>query len=163
MFALLFAALAVAQVLDVRVTTVTHLTGPLAYANPSLNVKGTISPSPGRRLEVVVLAVGASGVYSEVAGFALVDAGGTAYTPIGVGGDAHLIFPLVRLPIGQEVGQILPTDAIVAVMRNSETSVTLEAGPKATVALLFEAPTSAVLKSLRLPDGSLLALSGSDF
>jgi hypothetical protein len=158
MITLVSAALAIAQAFDVSLTTVTHLAEPLAYANPSLNLKGTINPSPGHRLEVVVLAVGASGVFSEVAGFALLDASGAAYAPIGVGGGAHLIFPIARLPIGQEVGQILPTDAIIAVMRNSETSVTLEAGPKATVALLFELPTSAVLKSLRLPDRSLLAL-----
>ena len=152
------AALAIAQAIDVSVTKVTHLAEPLAWANPSLNMKGAISPAPGRRLEVVVLAIGASGVYSEVTEFALIDASGAAHTPIGVGGGADLIVPISRLPTGQEVGQILPSDAIVAVMRNSETSVTLEAGPKATVALLFEVPTSAQLKSLRLPDGSLRTL-----
>src|SRR5205823_2122347 len=110
---LVSAALAIAQTFDVSVTTVTHLAEPLAYANPSLKLKGTINPSPGHRLEVVVLAVGASGVFSEVAGFALLDASGAAYAPIGVGGGPHLIFPIDRLPIGQEVGQILPSDAIV--------------------------------------------------
>ena len=43
-------------------------------------------------------------------------------------------------------------------MRNSTGSVTLEAGPMATIALLFEVPANAVVTSLRLPDGSLLAV-----
>jgi len=158
MIALVSAALAFGQAVDVSVTTVTHLVEPLAYANPSLNLKGTINPSPGHRLEVVVLAVGEFGVFSEVSGFALLDASGVAYTPIGVGGGAHLIFPIARLPMGQEVGQILPTDAIVAVMRSSATSVTIEAGPNGTIALLFELPSNAVIKSLRLPDGTLRKL-----
>jgi hypothetical protein len=155
---LVSAALAIAQGLDLSVTTVTHVTEPLAYANPSLNVKGTVSPVPGHRLDIVVLVVGASPLDAEVGGFALLDATGIAYTPIGVGGGPHLIFPLDRLPIGKEVGQILPTDAIVAVMRNSTTSVTLEAGPRGTIALLYEVPANVVVKSLRLPDGSLLAV-----
>jgi hypothetical protein len=43
-------------------------------------------------------------------------------------------------------------------MRNSASSVTLEAGPNGTIALLFEVPANAIVKSLRLPDGSLLAV-----
>jgi hypothetical protein len=152
-------ALAVAQAFaDVKVATVTHLVEPLAWANPSLNAKGTVSPAPGHRLHIVVLALGATPVDAEVGAFALLAANGLAYAPIGVGGGAQLIVPLDRLPIGQEVGQILPTDAIVAVMRNSNGSVTLEAGPMATIALLFEVSANAVVKSLRLPDGSLLAV-----
>ena len=152
-------ALAVVQALaDVSVATVTHLAGPLAYANPSLNVKGTVSPAPGNRLDIVVIVLGATPVDAEVAAFTLVTASGVAYAPIGVGGGANLIFPLDRLPIGQEVGQILPSDAIVAVTRHSISSVTLEAGPRGTIALLFELPASAVVKSLRLPDGSQLTL-----
>ena len=152
-------ALAVVQVLaDVSVATVTRLTEPLAYANPSLNVKGTVGPAPGHRLDIVVIALGATPVEAEVGAFTLLASGGFAYAPIGVGGGVNLIFPLARLPIGREVGQILPTDAIVAVTRNSSTSVTLEAGPNGTIALLFELPTSAVVKSLRLPDGRLLSL-----
>ena len=158
MIGLVSAALAIVQGLEVSVTTVTHLTEPLAYANPSLNLKGTVSPAPGRRLDIVVLALGATPVEAEVGAFALLAAGGLAYAPIGVGGGADLMFPLDRLPIGREVGQILPTDAIVAVMRNSSSSVTLEAGPKATIALLFEVPANAVVTSLRLPGGSLLAV-----
>ncbi len=155
----LLVALAVVQALaDIRLTAVTHLTEPLAYANPSLNLKGTVSPAPGRRLDIVVLALGATPMEAEVGVFALLAAGGLTYAPIGVGGGAHLMFPLDRLPIGREVGQILPTDAIVAVMRNSISSVTVEAGPKATIALLFEVAANAVVTSLRLPDGTLLAI-----
>ena len=153
----LLVALAVAQALaDIRVATVTHLTEPLTFANPSLNVKGTVSPQPGHRLDLVVLSVGAAPVDAEVSRFALLTASGLAYAPIGIGGGAQLIVPLDRLPIGHEVGQILPGDAIVAVMRNTASSVTLEAGPKSTIALLFEVPANAVVKSLRLPDGSWL-------
>jgi len=155
----LLVALAVVQALaDIRVAAVTHLTEPLAFANPSLNVKGTVTPASGQRLDIVVLSVGETPAEAEVGAFALLAANGLAYAPIGVGGGAHLILPLDRLPIGQEVGQILPTDAIVAVMRNSVSSVTLEAGPKGTIALLFEVPANAVVTSLRMPDGSLLTV-----
>ena len=156
----LLVALAVVQALaDIAIATVTHLTEPLAYANPSLNVKGTVSPAPGHRLDIVVLSLGATPVEAEVGDFMLFAADGLSYTPVGVGGGAHLIFPLDRLRIGQEVGQVLPTDAIVAVTRNSTSSVTLEAGPKGTIALLYEVPANAVLRSLRLPGGSLLAIN----
>jgi hypothetical protein len=117
-----------------------------------------VSPQPGHRLDLVVLSVGATPVDAEVGAFALLAASGTAYAPIGVGGGAQLIVPLDRLPIGQEVGQILPTDAIVAVMRNSASSVTLEAGSNGTIALLFEVPANAIVTSLRLPDGRVLAV-----
>jgi hypothetical protein len=151
-------ALAVAQAFaDVKVATVTHLVAPLAWANPSLDAKGTVSPASGHRLHIVVLAIGATPVDAEVGAFALLAANGITYAPIGVGGGAQLIVPLDRLPIGQEVGQILPTDAIVAVMRNSTASVTLEAGPMATIALLFDVPVNAIVTSLRLPDGRVLA------
>lgn len=155
----LLVALAVVQALaDIRVAAVIHLTEPLAFANPSLDVKGTVTPASGQRLDIVVLSVGETPVEAEVGAFALLAANGPAYAPIGVGGGADLILPLDRLPIGQEVGQILPTDAIVAVMRNSVSSVTLEAGPKGTIALLFEVPANAVVASLRLPDGTLLTI-----
>lgn len=156
---LLTVALAFAQALDVTVTTVTHLSGPLAYANPSLNMKGTVTPAPGHRLEIVVLAVGTTGVDSEAAAFVLLDANGAAYLPIGVGGGANLIFPIDRLPIGQEVGQILPSDAIVALMKSSAGGVSLEVGPKGAVAFLFEVPSRAVVTSLRLPDGTRVSVT----
>jgi hypothetical protein len=153
-------ALAVAQALaGVRVATVTHLTEPLAYANPSLDVKGAVGPAPGHRLDIVVIALGATPLEAEVGAFTLLADGGVGFAPIGVGGGVNLIVPLDRLPIGREVGQILPTDAIIAVTRNSSTSVTLEAGPNGTVALLFELPTRTVVKSLRLPDGRLLSIN----
>jgi hypothetical protein len=155
--------LAVAQALaGVRVATVTQLTEPLAYANPSLNVTGTVTPAPGYRLDIVVIALGSTPLEAEVGAFTLTAVGGLAYAPIGVGGGANLIFPVDRLAIGREVGQILPNDAIIAVTRNSSTSVMLEAGPNGTIALLFELPTSTVVKSLRLPDGRLLSIKGPD-
>ena len=72
-------ALAVAQAFaDVKVATVTHLVEPLAWANPSLNAKGTVSPAPGHRLHIVVLAIGATPVDAEVGAFALLAANGLA-------------------------------------------------------------------------------------
>ncbi|HMD34715.1 MAG TPA: hypothetical protein VKH42_07100 [Vicinamibacterales bacterium] len=68
------------------------------------------------------------------------------------------LFPTARLPLEQEVGQILPSDAILAVTRHGDVSVTLEAGPNATLAFLYDIPQGAHAGSLKLPDGRLLAL-----
>jgi hypothetical protein len=59
----------------------------------------------------------------------------------------------------REIGEILPSDAIVALTRRSSTSVTLEAGPRATLALLYELPLASAVRSLRLPDGRELAIA----
>ncbi|HEV2985107.1 MAG TPA: hypothetical protein VGX46_11985, partial [Vicinamibacterales bacterium] len=76
--------LAVAQALaGVRIATVTQLTEPLAYANPSLNVKGTVTPAPGHRLDIVVIALGSTPLEAEVGAFTLTAVGGLAYAPIG--------------------------------------------------------------------------------
>jgi hypothetical protein len=63
------------------------------------------------------------------------------------------------VPLGQEVGEILPSDAVLALTRTSTTSVTLEVGPRGTVAFLYELPTTATVRALRLPDGRELTIA----
>jgi hypothetical protein len=142
-----------------KLTLLQSATEPLAFSNPSLGVQGTIRPIPGDRLQIIAIALGDAPIDAEVRDFTLISSGGATYEPIAVGGGPDLIFPLDRLPLGQEVGQILPSDAIVAVKRVSRTSVTLEAGPRATLAFVYELPEGSAMRALRLPDGSELALS----
>ena len=143
----------------VKLTELQSVTEPLAFSNPSLGVKGTIRPIPGDRLQIIVLTLGDSPIEAEVGQFTLISVGGVLYEPIAVGGGADLIFPIDRLPLGQEVGQILPSDAIVSVKRVSRTIVTLEADPRATLAFVYELPEGSAMRALRLPDGSELAVS----
>jgi hypothetical protein len=146
-----------AQPGDVRLTTLRSVGGPLPFSNPSLGVKGTIRPMPGDRFEVVVIALGDRPIVAEVRQFVLRAASGIAYEPVAVGGGLDLIFPLDQLPLGIEVGQILPSDAILTVKRMSPTSVTIDAGPGITIALVYELPEEAALRSFKLPDGRELA------
>ena len=141
-----------------KLTLLQNVTGPVAFSNPSLGVKGTILPHPGARLVIVVIALGDVPIDAEVGQFALISVGGVPYPPIAVGGGPDLIFPLDRLPLGQEVGQVLPSDAIISVERVSGNRVTIEATPRATLAFLYELPEGSTLRALRLPDGSELAL-----
>ena len=97
-------------------------------------------------------------MYAELATFRLVSDAGDEFAPIAVGGRPDTLFPTARLPLEQEVGQILPSDAILAVTRHGDVSVTLEAGPNATLAFLYDIPQGAHAGSLKLPDGRLLAL-----
>jgi hypothetical protein len=141
-----------------KLTLLRNVTDSLPFSNPSLGLKGTILPHTGARLQIVVIALGDVPIEAEVRQFTLISVGGIPYEPIALGGGPDLIFPLDRLPLGQEVGQILPSDAIVAVKRVSGTRVTLEADPRATLAFVFEVPEGSALRALRLPDGSELAL-----
>jgi len=134
------------------------VTEPLPFSNPALNLKGTIRPLPGDRLQMVIITVGEEPMLAEVRRFRLVSAGGAHYEPIAVGGGDDLILPLDVLPAGREVGQILPSEAIIALTRTSSSSVMLEAGARATLAFVFELPEGAVLRCLRLPDGNELAV-----
>jgi hypothetical protein len=134
------------------------VTEPLAFFNPALNLKGTIRPMPGDGLQMVVITLGEEPIVAEVRRFKLVSASGARYEPIAVGGGADLILPLDVLPAGQGVGQILPSDAIVALTRTSSSSVMLEAEARATLAFVFELPEGAVARCLRLPDGRELAV-----
>jgi hypothetical protein len=139
------------------VTVVTRLAGSFMYSNPVLGLKGTVDPAPGHRLHIVEIALAATAVYAELRTFKLVTADDREYPPIAVGGAGYSMFPVDKLPLGREVGQVLPTDAILAVTRNSATSVLLDAGPKTTLAFLYEVPQDAALKTLKLPDGSRLS------
>ena len=107
---------------------------------------------------MVVITVGEEPIAAEVRRFRLISAGGATYEPIAVGGGADLVFPLDILPAGREVGQILPSDAIVSLTRTSSSSVMLEADARATLAFVFELPEGALLRCLRLPDGRELAV-----
>ena len=147
--------------LDARVTRVTAIASTLAFFNPAIPLKGVITPAAGNRLQIVEIALGATPVYTELATFRLVSVSGDEFAPIGVGGQADTLFPSARLPLEQEMGQILPSDAILAVTRHGEVNVTLEAGPLATLAFLYDIPQAAVVKSLKLPDGQVLPLTAA--
>jgi len=149
---------AVEPLLDARVTRVTSVAAGLAFENPAIHIKGTIAPTAAHRLQAVEIMLGETPVYSELATFKLVSTAGAEYPPIAVGGRADTLFPTARLPLEQEVGQILPSNAMLAVTRHGDVSVTLEAGPKATLAFLYDIPQDAQAASLKLPDGRLLAL-----
>jgi hypothetical protein len=142
-----------------KLTLLQSATEPLAFSNPAVPLKGTIRPVPGDRLQVVVITLGDAPIEAEVRQFTLVAVGGATYEPIAVGGGADLIFPLDRLSLGQEMGQLLPSDASIAVKRVSRTSVTIEADSGATLAFVYEVPERSTVRVLRLPDGSELALS----
>jgi hypothetical protein len=141
-----------------KLTLQQSTTEPLAFSNASLGLQGTIRPLRGDRLQIIAIALGDAPIEAEVRDFTLMSTGGATYEPIAVGGGPDLIFPLDRLPLGQAVGQILPSNAIVEVKRVSRTSVTLDADPGATLAFVYELPEGSVMRALRLPDGSELAL-----
>ena len=108
------------------------MAGSFTFANPVLGLKGNVDPAPGFRLQTIEIALADTPVYAELGTFKLVTADDREYAPIAVGGAGYSMFPVDKLPFGREVGQVLPTDAILAMTRNSATSVLLDAGPKAT-------------------------------
>jgi hypothetical protein len=145
--------------LDARVTRVTAVASDVAFDNPVLHLKGVIAPTAGHRLQIVEIVIGQTPVSDELAAFRLVTGTGDTFAPIAVGGQADTLFPNAQLPLGHEISQILPSDAVVAVTRHGDASVTLEADSLATLALLYDIPRAAAVKSLRLPDGTLLPLT----
>ena len=144
--------------LAARVMRVTAVPSGVVFDNPVLHLKGVIEPSAGRRLQIVEIALGATPVHTELATFRLVSAAGDEFAAIAVGGGADTLFPIARLPLEREESQILPSDAIVAMTRHGDNSVTLEADPLATLAFLYDIPQNATATGLRLPDGTQLAL-----
>jgi hypothetical protein len=140
------------------VTVVTRVPGSFTFANPVLGLKGTVDPAPGHRLQIVEIALAATPVYAELGTFRLVTTDDREYAPIAVGGAGYSMFPVDKMPLGREVGQVLPTDALLAVTKNSATSVLLDASEKATLAFLYELPQNATAKTLKLPDGSRLSI-----
>jgi hypothetical protein len=130
----------------------------LAFEIPTHHLKGTVRPAAGHRLYIVSIVIGEEGLEADVRRVLVVTTAGT-YEPIGAGGGALMIIPLDRVPLDQEIGQILPSDAIVALTRRSAESVILEAGPRATLAFLYELPAAATVRALRMPDGRELTVS----
>jgi len=142
--------------IDVTVTG-KAIDGSVVYSNPALRMGGTLEPSPGRRFYVVELAVGESDVAAELDTFRLV-VGGAEYVAIAAGGGPNLLFPIDKLPMGREMTQILRVEGIIAVTRNSATSVIVETTPKATLALLYEIPEGTSVAAVKLPDGTTRVL-----
>jgi hypothetical protein len=136
-----------------RVTASRDVPEPMPFAMPSLKLEGLVRASRGNRLYVIALELGDDPIDSDVARFLLVAANGTTFEPIGAGGAPDLIIPLDRIPIGTEVGEVLPSDAILSMTRRSATSVSLEVGPGGTIAFLYQLPVSMSVRALRLPDG----------
>jgi len=140
-----------------QVTAGRAIAGPLPFEISSLHLKGTVRAAAGARLHSVTITLGEEPIETEVRRFLLVTTAGT-YEPIGAGGRDDIIIPFDRVPLGREIGEILPTDAILALTRTSATSVTLEVGPRGTVAFLYELPAAATVRALRLPDGRELTV-----
>ena len=130
----------------------------LAFEIPTHHLKGIVRPAAGHRLHIVSIVIGDEGLEADVRRVLVVTTAGT-YEPIGAGGGALMIIPLDRVPLDQEIGQILPSDALVALTRRSAASVILEAGPRATLAFLYELPAAAAVRALRMPDGRELTVS----
>lgn len=140
-------------------TRVKQATEPVYFSNPALGVKGTMRPIPGSRLEIVAIALKDTAIEADLRQFTLIAADGVLYEPIAAGGGPDLVFPIDSLPVGREMGQILPSDALVSLKRLSSTTVMLEADPGATLAFVFQVPVEATLRALRLPDGSELLIA----
>src|SRR3954447_10759611 len=93
-----------------QITASHDVAGPMPFAVPSLKLEGLVRASSGNRLYVVALDLGDESIESEVARFVLGGGNGKPYEPIGAGGGPDVIIPLDRIPIGTEVGEILPSD-----------------------------------------------------
>jgi hypothetical protein len=127
---------------------------------PSMRVGGTIRPAPGHRLFIVTATVGEEPIDAEdISRFSLITSAGRR-EPIGAGVSDSSIVPFDRIPVGQQVGQILPSDAMIVLTRSSATRVALEVDPRVTIAFLYEVPRAASVRALRLPDGRQLAIRG---
>ena len=157
--ALLAALLTAAPPLGAALTSVRGTVEPLSFSNPSLGLKGTITPVAGARFEVVVITLGDEPVEGDLRQFTLTSAAGSSYEPVAAGGGPDLIVPIDSMPLGRELGQILPTDALVTLTRTSPATVLLEADPRATLAFVFQVPLDATMRTLTLPGGTELALA----
>jgi hypothetical protein len=140
-------------------TLVKRAIEPLFFSNPALRMSGTIRPIPGHRLDLIAITLGDMPIEADIRQFTLISTGGGSYEPIAAGGGPDLIFPIDSLPLGREMGQILPSDAEVLMTRTSATNVLLEADPGATLAFVFQLPERSTTRAFRLPDGRELALT----
>jgi hypothetical protein len=139
-------------------TLVQRGTGPLHFSNPMMKLSGTIRPTQGNRLDLIVITVGDVPIDTEIRQFALLSADGRAFEPIAAGGGPDLIFPIDSLELGREMGQILPSDAEIMMKRTSSTSVTIGADAGAPLAFVFQLPERTRTRALRLPGGAELLL-----
>jgi len=139
-------------------TSIRSTAEPLMFSNPVLGMKGTIKPRPGTRFEVVTIDLGDVAIEAELRQFTLVTSTGSAFEPIAAGGGADLIFPIDSMPVGREIGQILPNAAEVSMTRTTPTAVSLHADPHGSLAFVFQVPHDETLRALKLPDGAELAL-----
>jgi hypothetical protein len=145
------------QSFPAQVSASREIGGSLDFEVPSLHVSGTVIAAAGSRLVALTLILGDEPIETDVRRFAAVTSNGR-YEPIAAGASADSLIPLDRIPVNKEVGVILPSDAIMALTRESATTVLLEVGPKGSVAFLYEVPEGASVRSLRLPDGRELAV-----
>jgi hypothetical protein len=145
------------QSFPAQVSASREIGGSLDFEVPSLHVSGTLIAAAGSRLVALTLGLGDEPIETDVRRFVAVTSKGRC-EPIAAGGSADSLVPLDRIPLNKEVGVILPTDAIVALTRESATNVILEVGPKGSVAFLYEVPQDASVRSLRLPDGRELVV-----
>lgn len=132
---------------------------PMPFAIPSLQLAGQVRATSGNRLYVVAVALGDEPIDAEVSQFLLVGEDGATYQPIGAGARPDLIVPVTRIPVGTEVGEILPSDALLSLVRRSQTSTTLEVGPRGTIAFLYDLPKNLSVRALRLADGRQLTIT----
>jgi hypothetical protein len=130
-----------------------EVAGALPFEIPTLQrLKGTIAPAAGHRLYAVTVAVGDEALIADTGAFTLMTSRG-GHKAIGAGWNGVSIIPFDRIPIGREIGQVLPSDALLALTRTSATQITVELGPRGTIAFLFDLPVDAIVRALRLPDG----------
>jgi hypothetical protein len=135
------------------------LAGALPFAVPLLRVSGVVQPADGHRLFLVALRLGEEPIDADdISRFALMTTRGVR-KPIGAGASEASIVPFDRIRVGGEVGEILPSDAMMVLTRTSSTRVALEVGPQGTIALLYDVPRAASVRALRLPDGRELAIT----
>jgi hypothetical protein len=139
-----------------QVTASERIVDGLAWVIPTLHDRGSLRAAAGNRLHVVTITLGEDPFETDVRRFVLVTTGG-AYEPIGAGARADLIVPLDRIPVNQEVGQILLSNAIVQLTRTSSDRVVFDVGSYGTAAFVFEVPATAAVRALRMPDGRELA------
>ena len=129
------------------------VSGALPFDVPLLRVSGAVEPAAGHRLFIVLLRVATEPIDAgDISRFMLITSSGRR-TPIGAGATEVSIVPLDRIPVGGEVGEILPSNAMLVLTRGSSTRVAVEVGAQGTIALLFEVPLTATVRALRLPDG----------
>ena len=121
-----------------------------------------LRPAPGHRLFLVTLGVGEEPIVRDdvAAASRLITLGRTARRRSAPAAASASIVPFDRIAVGREVGEILPSDAMIVLTRAlGRRASPLEVGPRGTIAFLYEVPLAATVRALRLPDGRELAIT----